>query len=51
LPDSEAIKWENAFASMKADGSYERIVQKYRRVKASAISDDARRMTDPVWSN
>jgi polar amino acid transport system substrate-binding protein len=51
LPDAEAARWEKAFDSMKADGSYERIVQKYRRMKASPIPDDARRMTDPVWSN
>jgi polar amino acid transport system substrate-binding protein len=51
LPDAEAVRWEKAFDSMKADGSYERIVQKYRRMKASPIPDDARRMIDPVWSN
>ncbi len=50
LPDAEAVKWENAFASMQADGSYDRIVQKYRRLKATPIPDDMRRLaTDPVW--
>ena len=52
LPDAEAEKWEKAFASMQADGSYEKILQKYRRLKATPIADDARRMvTDAVWSN
>ena len=52
LPDAEATRWERAFEAMKADGSYERILQKYRRLKAAPIPDDARRLaTDPVWSN
>jgi polar amino acid transport system substrate-binding protein len=51
LPDAEAARWEQAFAAMQADGSYERIIRKYQRVKAAPIPDDARRMTDPVWSN
>src|SRR5664279_2668436 len=50
LPDAEATRWERAFEAMKADGSYERILQKYRRLKAAPIPDDARRLaTDPVW--
>ncbi len=52
LPDAEAEKWEKAFESMKADGSYERILQKYRRLKAQPIPDEARKLaTDPVWTN
>ena len=51
LPDAEAAKWEAAFAAMQADGTYERILQKYRRVKATPIPDDARRLAnDPVWA-
>ena len=44
LPDAEAEKWEKAFEAMKADGSYDRIVQKYRRLKAAPIADEARRL-------
>jgi polar amino acid transport system substrate-binding protein len=51
LPDSEAARWEKAFESMKADGSYDRIVQKYRRLKAVPISDEERKLpSDPVWA-
>ena len=52
LPDSEAAKWEQAFESMKADGSYDRIVQKYRRLKAAPIADEARKVpSSPDWTN
>jgi polar amino acid transport system substrate-binding protein len=52
LPDAEAARWEKAFASMQADGSYERILQKYQRLKATPIPDDARRdVTESVWAN
>ena len=52
LPDVEAAKWEAAFAAMQADGTYQRILQKYRRVKATPIPDDARRLAnDPAWAN
>jgi len=51
LPDAEAAKWEKAFESMQADGSYQRIVQKYRRLKAEPIPDDRRRLAnDPIWT-
>lgn len=50
LPDAEAARWEKAFASMQADGSYDRILQKYRRLKAAPIADEARKLpSDPVW--
>jgi len=51
LPDAEAAKWEKAFESMQADVSYQRIVQKYRRLKAEPIPDDRRRLAnDPIWT-
>jgi len=50
LPDAEARRWETAFEAMKADGSYDRIVQKYRRLRAAPIPDEARKLPgDPVW--
>ena len=52
LPDSEATKWEQALESMKADGSYDRIVQKYRSIKAAPIADEARKLpSSPDWTN
>jgi polar amino acid transport system substrate-binding protein len=52
LPDVEAARWEAAFASMQADGSYDRILERYRRLKAAPIPDDARRRAaDAVWDN
>jgi len=52
LPDAEAAKWEKAFESMKADGSYERIVQKYRGLRATPIADEARKVpSGPDWTN
>jgi polar amino acid transport system substrate-binding protein len=52
LPETEAARWEAAFAAMQADGTYQRILQKYRRVRATPIPDDARRLAnDPVWAN
>ena len=37
---------------MKADGTYDRIVQKYRRLKAAPIPDEARKLpSSPDWTN
>jgi polar amino acid transport system substrate-binding protein len=51
LPDAEAAKWDAAFAAMQADGTYDRIVKKYKQLQAAPIPDDARRLAnDPVWA-
>jgi polar amino acid transport system substrate-binding protein len=50
LPDAEARKWEQAFAAMKADGSYERIAERYSRMKVEPIANELRlRFAQPVW--
>ncbi len=52
LPDAEAAKWGKALESMKVDGSYDRIVQKYRRLKAAPVADEARKLPRlPDWTN
>jgi polar amino acid transport system substrate-binding protein len=50
LPDAEAQKWEQAFAAVKADGTYQRIADEYSRLKIAPIPDDMRRrFGQPVW--
>ena len=50
LPDAEAQKWEQAFAAVRADGTYQRIVDEYSRLKIVPIPDDMRRrFGQPVW--
>ena len=50
LPDAEAQKWEQAFAAVRADGTYQRIVDEYSRLKIVPSPDDMRRrFGQPVW--
>ena len=50
LPDAEVRKWEEAFEAVKADGSYQRIVDEYSRLKIVPIPDEMRRrFSQPVW--
>jgi polar amino acid transport system substrate-binding protein len=50
LPDAEVRKWEEAFQAVKADGSYQRIVDEYSRLKIVPIPDEMRRrFSQPVW--
>lgn len=51
LPESEVARWRGALEQMKADGSYQRIVQKYNRLRVIPVPDDLRRrMPDPIWN-
>ncbi|HOM14655.1 MAG TPA: transporter substrate-binding domain-containing protein [Rubrivivax sp.] len=51
LPDAQARQWQQAFEAMRADGSYERIVAEYNRLKVEPVADDARRKDyEPVWT-
>jgi polar amino acid transport system substrate-binding protein len=51
LSDAEAQKWQTAFEEIRADGTYERIVAKYNRLKVMPISDDLRRQDyEPIWT-
>ena len=50
LPDAEVRKWEKAFADVKADGTYQRIIDDYSRLKIVPILDETRRrFSQPVW--
>ena len=49
-PTPEAAKWQKAFEAMKADGTYQRIADRYNRMKILPIPDDLRRrFSEPVW--
>lgn len=50
LPDAEATRWEQAFAAVKADGTYARIADRYSRMKVEPIANELRlRFAQPVW--
>ena len=50
LPDAEVQKWEKAFEAVKADGTYQRIVEEYNRLKVVPIADEMRRrFGQPIW--
>ncbi len=50
LPDAEAQKWERALEAIKADGTYQRILDEYNRLKIVPIPDEMRRrFSQPVW--
>jgi polar amino acid transport system substrate-binding protein len=50
LPEAEVAKWRQAFEAMRIDGTYERIVGRYNRLKVIPIPDDLRRLDrEPVW--
>jgi polar amino acid transport system substrate-binding protein len=51
LPDAEVAKWQKAFEAVKADGTYQRIADRYNRMKIVPIPDDLRRrFSEPVWT-
>lgn len=50
LSDAEAAKWQKAFQEIRADGTFERIVAKYNRMKVVPIPDELRREDyEPIW--
>jgi polar amino acid transport system substrate-binding protein len=50
VSDDEAERWRGAFRAMEADGSYERIVAKYRRLRVEPMSEGARRNDETLWN-
>jgi polar amino acid transport system substrate-binding protein len=51
LSDAEAQKWQKAFEEIRADGTYERIIAKYNRLKVIPIPDELRRQDyEPIWA-
>jgi polar amino acid transport system substrate-binding protein len=49
IPEAEAERWRDAFAQVKADGTYDRILKYYKRLKAEAIPEDKRRFDRIEW--
>jgi polar amino acid transport system substrate-binding protein len=44
LPESEARKWQAAFAAMQADGTWAAIRRRYEQVKVDPVEDELRRI-------
>ncbi len=52
LPDAEVQKWQKAFAEIRADGTYERILAEYNRMQIVPVPDEVRRKDyEPIWVN
>lgn len=51
LPDAEVARWAGAFEAVKADGTLERLLRKYRRLDVTPIPDERRHYSqDPIWN-
>jgi polar amino acid transport system substrate-binding protein len=42
VPEAEVARWQKAFAELQADGTYDRIMARYRRMKIEPIPDERR---------
>jgi hypothetical protein len=40
LSDDEVARWQQAFEAIKADGTYGRIVERYRRPKVEPLPEE-----------
>lgn len=49
VPEAEAERWRDAFAEVRADGTYDRILSFYRRLKVEPIPEDQRRFERVEW--
>ena len=49
IPETEAERWREAFAQVRADGTYDRILSYYRRLKAEPIPEERRRFDRIEW--
>ena len=50
LPDAEALKWEAAFKAMQSDGTIDRIIRQYQRLKVDPIEDERRRILEEPFN-
>ncbi len=52
-PDSEVGRWADALKQIQGDGTLDRILARYSRLKVEAIADDRRRFTPGsiLWNN
>lgn len=49
VTEEEAERWRQAFQAMQADGTYDRILARYSRLRIEPIPDELRRVEGPVW--
>lgn len=49
IPETEAERWREAFAQVRADGTYDRILSYYRRLRAEPIPEGRRRFDRIEW--
>jgi len=49
VPEQEAEQWRAGFTAMQADGTWERIATRYRRLKVEPIPAERRRGDEPLW--
>jgi polar amino acid transport system substrate-binding protein len=49
IPEAEAERWRDAFEKVKADGTYNRILAAYRRLKVEPIPEEKRRFDRIEW--
>ncbi|HQR51954.1 MAG TPA: transporter substrate-binding domain-containing protein [Burkholderiales bacterium] len=51
LPNAEVEKWQKAFEEIRADGTYERILADYNRLKIVPVPDELRRRDhETIWA-
>ena len=50
LPEAEIARWRRGFDEMRADGTYDRILARYARLRPAPVPEAARRTTIP-WAN
>jgi polar amino acid transport system substrate-binding protein len=51
VSDAVAKQWQDAFKSMQADGTYMKIVAKYRTLKVEPVPASARHGDEALWVN
>lgn len=49
VPEAEAERWRSAFAQVRGDGTYDRILASYRRMKVEAVPEETRRFERIEW--
>ena len=49
VPEAEAERWRSAFEQVRADGTYDRVLASYRRLKVEPIPEEARHFERIEW--
>ncbi len=50
LPETEVARWRRGFDEMRVDGTYDRILARYARLRPAPVPEEARRAPIP-WVN